>query len=102
MNIDPVAIITAISTAGLSGLVASLIAYKKDIKKEKDRKSERDQDILKLELKDLQITLYKLERELNEWKEKYYETIQELIDIKCELELTLIKLTTIKEKHELD
>ena len=102
MNIDPVAIITAISTAGLSGLVASLIAYKKDIKKEKDRKSERNQDILKLELKDLQITLYKLERELNEWKEKYYETIQELIDVKCELEQTLIKLTTIKEKHELD
>ena len=50
----------------------------------------------------MQITLYKLERELNEWKEKYYETIQELIDVKCELEQTLIKLTTIKEKHELD
>ena len=48
-----------------------------------------------MELKDLKIQLYKVERDLTEWKDKYYSAIQELIGVKAELEETLIKLSLI-------
>ena len=48
-----------------------------------------------MELKDLKLQLYKLERDLTEWKDKYYSAIQELISVKSELEETLIKLSLI-------
>lgn len=55
--------------------------------------------MLKMELKDLEIKLYKLEKDLIEWRDKYYEAVQELIEVKSELEDTLIKLTHIS-MHE--
>ena len=61
-------------------------------KKEQRRRVERDQDLLKMDLKDLKIELYKIEKELSDWKDKYYNAIQELIEIKSELEATLIEL----------
>jgi hypothetical protein len=51
--------------------------------------------MLKMELKDLEIKLYKLEKDLIEWRDKYYEAVQELIEVKAELEDTLIKLNHI-------
>lgn len=97
MNADTL-IITLIS-ALTSGIGVALFNLVKDNKKEIARKKEREQDLLKIDLKDLQIKLYKVEKDLNEWKEKYYKAIQELIEVKAELEQTLIKLTHI-EIHE--
>jgi peptidoglycan hydrolase CwlO-like protein len=77
----------------LSGLFASLISHKKNKKAEIARLEEKAQDNLKLELKDLQIKLYRLEKDLDEWKSKYYDALQELIQVKAELEDTLIRLT---------
>ncbi len=53
-----------------------------------------------MDLKDLQIKLYKLEKDLSEWKDKYYSTIQELISVRAELEETLIKLSLIHLENE--
>lgn len=58
----------------------------------KNRRVEREQDHLKLDLKDLKIELYKIEKELTEWKDKYYNALQELIGIKAELEESLMEL----------
>jgi hypothetical protein len=44
--------------------------------------------------------LYKIEKELNEWKDKYYNAIQELIGIKAELEATVIELAHFE--HHMD
>jgi hypothetical protein len=33
---------------------------------------------------------------LDEWKDKYYEALQELISVRAELEDTLIKLTHVQ------
>lgn len=68
--------------------------------KRKRRQVEREQDHLKLDLKDLKIELYKIEKELSEWKDKYYTAIQEMIIVKSELEETLIKLGHFE--HHLD
>ena len=84
MNNSSVIALTLIS-AVLSGFGVSLLSYYQDQKREKARKAEKEQDSLKLELKDLQIQLYKLEKDLDEWKNKYYTTIQELISVKAEL-----------------
>jgi peptidoglycan hydrolase CwlO-like protein len=100
MNLDYTAVVIAILAAVLSGMGTAIIAGLRDNKKEKIRKSEREQDHLKLEVKDLKIELYKIERELTEWKDKYYNTIQELIGVKAELEETMIKLSLID--HHLD
>ena len=96
MNLDYTAVVIAILAAILSGMGTAMVAGFRDNKKEKIRRAERDQDHLKLEVKDLKIELYKIERELTEWKDKYYEAIQELIAVKAELEDTLIKLTHIQ------
>lgn len=106
MNMDYASVIIAISAAVLSGMGTAIIAGIKDNAKEKNRRAEREQDHLKLEVKDLKISMYKLERELTEWKDKYYNAIQELIGVKAELEETLLKLSFIDHKiddlHELD
>lgn len=100
MNLDYTAVVIAILAAILSGMGTAIIAGLRDNKKEKIRRAERDQDHLKLEVKDLKIELYKIERELTEWKDKYYNTIQELIAVKSELEETLIKLSYIDHHIE--
>jgi peptidoglycan hydrolase CwlO-like protein len=100
MNLDYTAVVIAILAAILSGMGTAVIAGIRDNKKEKIRRAERDQDHLKLEVKDLKIELYKIERELTEWKDKYYNTIQELIGVKAELEETMIKLSYIDHHIE--
>ena len=100
MNLDYTAVVIAILAAILSGMGTAVIAGIRDNKKEKIRRAERDQDHLKLEVKDLKIELYKIERELTEWKDKYYNTIQELIGVKAELEETMLKLSYIDHHIE--
>lgn len=95
MNLNYTSIIIAISAAILSGMGTAIIAGIRDSKKEKIRQREREQDHLKLELKDLKIKLYQVERDLTEWKDKYYSAIQELIEVKANLEETLIRLSLI-------
>ncbi len=103
---DYTAIFIAISAAVLSGMGTAIVAGIIDSRKEKIRQAEREQDQIKLEVKDLKIALYKVERELTEWKDKYYNAIQELISVKSELEETLLKLSFIDHKiddlHGLD
>jgi hypothetical protein len=100
MEINYLSIIIAISAALVSGMGTAIIASFRDSKKEQRRRVERDQDLLKMDLKDLKIELYKIEKELSEWKDKYYSAIQELIGIKAELEATLIELGHFE--HHLD
>ena len=94
-----VAFLTLLSAA-LSGIGVTIVAGLQESKKEKARRQEREQDQLKLELKDLQIKLYQLERDLDSWKDKYYSAIQELISVKADLEETLIKLSLIHLSHD--
>jgi hypothetical protein len=93
MNLDLTTIIIAISAALLSGMGTAIIAGLNESKREKNRQKEREQDLLKIELKDLKIELYQLEKELTDWKDKYYKTIEELILIKSELENALRELS---------
>lgn len=95
MNIDSTAIVIALAASILSGIGTSIIAGRVELKKEKARQIEKYQDNLKLELKDLKIHLYEIEKELDAWKQKYYDAIQQLIMVKSELEETLIKLSLI-------
>jgi len=95
MTLDANSVIIVIVASILSGMGTALVAEIKESKREKIRQTEREQDMLKMELKDLEIKLYKLEKDLTEWRDKYYEAIQELIEVKAELEDTLIKLTHI-------
>lgn len=88
----------AICAAILSGMGTAIIAGIRDNKKEKIRQNERAQDHLKLEVKDLKIQLYQVERDLTEWKDKYYSAIQELITVKSELENALVQLNLIELK----
>lgn len=92
---DSYAVILSISAAILSGMGTAIISSIKEHKREETRKKERYQDQLKLEVKDLKIQLYQLERDLIEWKDKYYDAIQQLIGVKAELEEALIKLSLI-------
>jgi peptidoglycan hydrolase CwlO-like protein len=100
MDINYTSIVIAISAAVLSGMGTAIIAGLRDNKKEKTRRQEREQDHLKLELKDLKLELYRIERELTEWKDKYYNAIQELISVKSELEETMLKLSFIDHQIE--
>ena len=95
MTLDANSVIIVIVASILSGMGTALVAEIKESKREKIRRAEREQDMLKMELKDLEIKLYKLERDLIEWRDKYYAAVQELIEVKAELEDTLIKLTHI-------
>jgi DNA repair ATPase RecN len=94
------AIIIAICAAVLSGMGTAIVAGIRDAAKERNRRIERDQDHLKLDLKDLKIELYKIEKELTEWKDKYYNTLQELIGIRAELEESLMQLAHYE--HHID
>ena len=100
MEINYLSILIAISAALVSGMGTAIIASFRDSKKEQRRQIEREQDLLKMDLKDLKIELYKIEKELSDWKDKYYAAIQELIGIKAELEATLIELGHFE--HHLD
>jgi septal ring factor EnvC (AmiA/AmiB activator) len=103
MEINYLSILIAISAALVSGMGTAIIASFRDSKKEQRRQIERDQDLLKMDLKDLKIELYKIEKELSDWKDKYYTAIQELIGIKAELEATLIELAHFEHhSDELD
>jgi len=95
MTLDSNSIIIVIVASILSGMGTALVKEIKESKREKIRRAEREQDMLKMELKDLEIKLYKLEKDLTEWRDKYYQALQELIEVKAELEDTLIKLTHI-------
>ena len=95
MTLDANSVIIVIVASILSGIGTALVNGIKESKKEKNRRAEREQDMLKMELKDLEIKLYKLEKDLTEWRDRYYEALQELIEVKAELEDTLIKLNHI-------
>jgi len=95
MTLDSNSIIIVIVASILSGMGTALVKEIKESKREKIRRAEREQDMLKMELKDLEIKLYKLEKDLTEWRDKYYQALQELIEVKAELEDTLIKLNHI-------
>jgi septal ring factor EnvC (AmiA/AmiB activator) len=98
---DYLSLIIALGAATLSGMGTAIVAGYHENKKEKIRQAERDQDRLKLEIKDLKIALYEVERELTNWKDKYYNAIQELIGVKSELENALVQLNLI-ELNDLD
>ena len=98
MNLDANSIILAISAALLSGMGTAIVSGIKEEKREKTRQQERYQDQLKMDLKDLKIQLYQVERDLIEWKDKYYSTVQELIGVKAELEEALIKLNSLNDQ----
>ena len=100
MNNVLVNIFIAILASGISGLVTAIYAAKNDKKKEHIRQQEKIQDDLKIELKDAQIKLYQLEKDLNEWKEKYYQTLQQMMEIKNELEHALFTLSMIEKEYE--
>ena len=103
MEINYISVLIAISAALVSGMGTAIIASFRDSKKEQRRQIERDQDLLKMDLKDLKIELYKIEKELSDWKDKYYNAIQELIGIKAELEATMIELAHFEHhSDELD
>ena len=71
-----------------------------DGKKEKNRREEKEKDQLRLDIKDLKIELYQLEKELTEWKDKYYKAIQDLIEMKSELDNVINQLNHL-EYHEM-
>ena len=102
MSIDTTTIIISISAAILGGFGTAIVNAISQAKREQTRKLERYQDQLKLELKDLKIQLYQLEKDLTEWKDKYYSAIQQLIEVRAELEETLVKLSIIHIEHEHD
>lgn len=99
MNDTLINICIAILASGLSGLITAMYAAKNEKKKELIRQQEKIQDDLRLELKDAQIKLYQLEKDLNEWKEKYYQTLQQMMDVKNELEQALFTLSMISQEY---
>jgi uncharacterized protein YlxW (UPF0749 family) len=99
---DITTIIISISAAVLGGFGTAIVNAVSQAKREETRKLERYQDQLKLELKDLKIQLYQLEKDLTDWKDKYYTAVQQLIEVRAELEETLVKLSIIHLEHESD
>ena len=95
MSIDANSVIIVIIASVLSGIGTAMVNGIKEAKREKNRKIEREQDMLKMELKDLEIKLYKLEKDLDEWRDKYYQALQELVEVKGELENCLVELSHI-------
>jgi septal ring factor EnvC (AmiA/AmiB activator) len=93
---DYTSITIALLAAVFSGMGTAIVAGIKESKREKRRQVEREQDHLKMEIKDLKIALFQIERELTEWKDKYYNSIQELIQVKAELENALVQLNIIE------
>jgi hypothetical protein len=93
--LESTALIIAISSSLLSGLATGLVATWIEHRKELNRRAERDKDQLLLQLKDLQINAYQLQKDLDDWRLKYYNTLQELVEVKAELERTITKLVQI-------
>jgi hypothetical protein len=100
MEISYATILMSILAATLSGFGTAIIAAIKDSKKERVRREEREKDHLRLDIKDLKIELYQLEKELTEWKDKYYKAIQDLIAMRSELDSVMSQLNHI-EYHEM-
>jgi non-homologous end joining protein Ku len=96
MNIPLTEIIITLFAAAISGLLTAQIGARRSKKEKLERQADKAHDQLLLELKDLEIKLYKLEKDLNEWKDKYFEALQELIRVKAELEGTLLKLSHLE------
>jgi len=96
MNIPLTEIIITLFAAAISGLLTAQIGARRSKKEKIERLAEKAHDQLLLELKDLEIKLYKLEKDLNEWKDKYFEALQELIRVKAELEGTMLKLSHLE------
>ena len=100
MHLSTNSTVIAIIAALLSGMGTAIIAAMSQAKKEKIRQHEREQDHLKIEIKDLKIELYQFEKDLTEWKDKYYNALQELIGIRAELEESLMQLAHYE--HHID
>jgi predicted RNase H-like nuclease (RuvC/YqgF family) len=92
--------VVSILAASLSGFGTAIVAGIRDGKKEKNRREEKEKDQLRLDMKDLKIELYQLEKELTEWKDKYYKAIQDLIEMKSELDNVINQLNHL-EYHEM-
>ena len=102
MNISLYQILITLFAASISGLFTAYINSRR-LKKEKAiQAADKAHDQLLLEIKDLQIKLYKLEKDLSEWKDKYFEALQELIKVKAELEGTMLKLTHVEMHFDED
>jgi len=106
MLTDIQTVIIAISAATLSGVVATIIRASFDQKtakrKEEIHSRERRYDQLQLELRDLKLQLYALEKDLDECKDKYYETLSQSVEIKAALEHALNALSMTEFKAECD
>lgn len=100
MNISYVTVLISILAATLSGFGTAIIAGIRDAKRERNRREEKEKDQLRLDIKDLKIELYQLEKELTEWKDKYYKAIQDLIEMKSELDSVISQLNHL-EYHEM-
>ena len=100
MEISYITIVVSILAASLSGFGTAIVAGIRDGKKEKSRREEKEKDQLRLDIKDLKIELYQLEKELTEWKDKYYKAIQDLIEMKSELDSVISQLNHL-EYHEM-
>lgn len=100
MEISYITIVVSILAASLSGFGTAIVAGIRDGKKEKSRREEKEKDQLRLDVKDLKIELYQLEKELTEWKDKYYKAIQDLIEMKSELDNVINQLNHL-EYHEI-
>lgn len=100
MEISYITIVMSILAASLSGFGTAIIAAVRDSKKERVRREEREKDHLRLDIKDLKIELFQLEKELTEWKDKYYKAIQELIEMRSELDSVMSQLNHV-EYHEM-
>ena len=100
MQISYITIVVSILAASLSGFGTAVVAGIRDGKKEKSRREEKEKDQLRLDIKDLKIELYQLEKELTEWKDKYYKAIQDLIEMKSELDDVINQLNHL-EYHEM-
>lgn len=100
MEISYITIVVSILAASLSGFGTAIVAGIRDGKKERSRREEKEKDQLRLDMKDLKIELYQLEKELTEWKDKYYKAIQDLIEMKSELDNVINQLNHL-EYHEM-
>ena len=100
MEISYITIVVSILAASLSGFGTAIVAGIRDGKKERSRREEKEKDQLRLDMKDLKIELYQLEKELTEWKDKYYKAIQDLIEMKSELDSVISQLNHL-EYHEI-
>ena len=100
MDTSYVTVLSTILAAILSGFGTAIIAGIGNSKRERIRREEREKDQLRLDIKDLKIELYQLEKELTEWKDKYYKAIQDLIAMRSELDSVMSQLNHL-EYHEM-